>query len=114
MKEDKSIIFLQEHKQHIADNGFSNRILAAVNCLPAPAPRQVPGTGYNWLITVISAFLGFGVFALLGGYAEIIHGLSTLGDAVKGLKALSPENTVSVLILACSLYAVGKFAIEAE
>ena len=63
MKDENIKQFFTEHKQEIPDEGFSNRIFAALDCLPEPKPR----VDRSRMITAIFASVGFILFAMLGG-----------------------------------------------
>jgi hypothetical protein len=115
MKEADIKHFFDDNKQKIEDGGFSDRVFMALDYIPEPGKRKrVSFIRSNWLISVLCATGGFVLFTLFGGYTAVLDGISQLGSAVHDIKLLTPEMIVSFLLVSCSLFAVGKFAIETE
>ncbi len=108
MKDENINKFFKEHKQAIADDGFSERLFAHLDCIPAPSPR----VDRSRLIISVFALIGLVLFILLGGYNTLIIGLGSMGSLFEGLSSTRPEVIVSVVFMGASLFAVGKFAID--
>ncbi|MEN6619119.1 MAG: DUF5056 domain-containing protein [Rikenellaceae bacterium] len=108
MKDDNINKFLKEHKQTIENDGFSDRLFAHLDYIPAPEPR----IDRSRLIIAIFATLGLAIFILLGGYSALINGLGSMGSLFGDIKLIKPEVIVPVVFMICSLFAIGKFAIE--
>ena len=108
MKEDNIKQFFSEHKQEISDEGFSNRLFAALDCLPEPEPRA----DKSRFVTAIFAAFGFALFVLLGGYSILIDGLSSMGEIFVNYKSATPEIVIAILFTFCALFALGRFAIK--
>ena len=108
MKEDNIKRFFDDHKQTINDQGFSERLLATLDCLPQPAVKK----DRSWIIIPLFALAGFLIFVLLGGYSAIIDGLTSLGGAFSDVKSATPEIVVSFLLTALAIFAVGKYVNE--
>lgn len=108
MKDENINRFFKEHKQTIADDGFSERLFAHLDCIPAPAPR----VDRSKLIISVFALIGLVLFIILGGYSTLIIGLGSMGSLSEGLSSIRPEVIVSIIFMVASLFAVGKFAVE--
>lgn len=100
--------FFKEHKQPIENDGFNERLLAHLDCLPAPAPR----VDRSKMIISIFATIGLSIFILLGGYNALISGLSSMGSLFDDFKLIKPEVVVSVVFMMCSIFELGRFAIQ--
>lgn len=107
MKDDNIKQFFTEHKQEIPDEGFSNRLFAALDCLPEPKPR----VDRSRMITAIFAAVGFVLFAVLGGYSILIEGLSSMGGIFVNYKSATPEIVIAMIFTFCALFALGRYAI---
>lgn len=108
MKDENIKQFFTEHKQELPDEGFSNRIFAALDCLPEPKPR----VDRSRMITAIFAAFGFILFALLGGYSVLLEGLSSAGGIFVNYKSATPEIVITVFFTFCALFSIGRFAIK--
>lgn len=108
MKDENIKQFFTEHKQELPDEGFSNRIFAALDCLPEPKPR----IDRSRMITAIFAAAGFILFALLGGYSVLLEGLSSVGGVFVNYKSATPEIIITVFFTFCALFSIGRFAIK--
>lgn len=108
MKDENIKQFFTEHKQELPDEGFSNRIFAALDCLPEPKPR----VDRSRMITSIFAAFGFILFALLGGYSVLLEGLSSAGGIFVNYKSATPEIVITVFFTFCALFSIGRFAIK--
>ncbi|MFA5848698.1 MAG: DUF5056 domain-containing protein [Bacteroidales bacterium] len=108
MKDENINRFFKDHRQTIADDGFSERLFAHLDCIPAPAPR----VDRSRLIISVFAMIGLLLFIILGGYSSLIIGLGSMGSLFEGLSSIRPEVIVAVVFMGASLIAVGKFAIE--
>ncbi|OFY39859.1 MAG: hypothetical protein A2X18_02525 [Bacteroidetes bacterium GWF2_40_14] len=108
MKDENINRFFKDHRQTIADDGFSERLFAHLDCIPAPAPR----VDRSRLIISVFALIGLLLFIILGGYSSLIIGLGSMGSLFEGLSSIRPEVIVAVVFMGASLFAVGKFAIE--
>ncbi len=108
MKDEGIKRFFDNHKQTISDEGFSERLFSALDCLPAPKPA----TDRSSIIILISALAGFLLFVALGGYSAVIDGLASAGYAITDRANLTSEIIVSVLLATFSVFAAGKVAIE--
>lgn len=108
MKDENIKQFFTEHKQEIPDEGFSNRLFAALDCLPEPKPR----TDRSRMITAIFAAVGFILFAVLGGYSILIEGLSSMGSIFVNYKSATPEIVIAIFFTICALFALGRFAVK--
>ncbi|PKP37034.1 MAG: hypothetical protein CVT97_07250 [Bacteroidetes bacterium HGW-Bacteroidetes-14] len=108
MKDDNIKMFFNEHKQTIADEGFSSRLFATLDCLPEPKPKadKTP------FVMVISITLGVILFGLFGGYSILFEGLSSVGVVFTNYKSATPEIIISVFFTLCSLFALGRYAIR--
>jgi hypothetical protein len=102
--------FLDHHKQSIADDGFSERLFATLDCLPQPKPVVDRGK----ILMAIFAFTGFILFALFGGYSELMDTLVSLAPVVDDISLFTPQMALAILFIGCSLFAVGKYALESE
>ncbi|PKP07361.1 MAG: hypothetical protein CVU10_07415 [Bacteroidetes bacterium HGW-Bacteroidetes-5] len=108
MKDDNIKRFFDDHKQSIVDEGFSQRLFATLDCLPEPKQER----DKSKIVMLLFTLFGFILFVFLGGYGELIKGLVSIGDVVANFSLLSPEIVVAVLFTLCSVFAVGKFAVE--
>lgn len=112
--------FLDQHKQKIEDDGFSERLFATLECLPKPTHANKEGSinrkyiSTNSIITLVFTFIGVVLFFIFGGYAVIIESLVSLGSIIEGNMLVTPQIIISILFLISSLFVLGKFAIEAE
>ncbi len=111
MKDDNIKQFFQSHKQSIADEGFSERLFSALDCLPQP---RLAKSRRGTIITSVFGLIGFLIFAAVGGYSAMIEGLVAFQDAVFDRSLITPQIIISVLFIGCSLFAVGKFAVDWE
>jgi hypothetical protein len=110
MKDSNIKEFFDNHKQSIGDEGFSERLFATLDCLPQPKPVVDRGK----ILMAIFTFIGFILFALLGGYSELIAILVSLAPVVEDLSLFTPQMALAILFIGCSLFAVGKYALESE
>ena len=108
MKEDNLEQFFSEHKQEITDEGFSNRLFAALDCLPEPKPR----IDKSRFVTAIFAAFGFALFIMFGGYSIFIDGLSSMGVIFVNYKSATPEIVIAIIFTFYALFALGRFAVE--
>jgi len=99
MKDDNIKMFFDEHKQNIADDGFSSRLFATLDCLPEPKPK----TDKTPFVMVISITIGVILF---------FEGLSSVGVVFTNYKSATPEIIISVFFTFCSLLALGRYAIK--
>jgi len=110
--------FFAQHKQIIEDKGFSERLFASLECMPKPV--YVSKTGHmkyisrNGIIVLFFTFVGIVLFSVFGGYSVVIESLVSLGSSIANASLITPQLIVSILFLLCSLFALGKFAVEAE
>ncbi|EKD31447.1 MAG: hypothetical protein ACD_77C00330G0005 [uncultured bacterium] len=108
MKDENIKQFFTEHKQEIPDESFSNRIFAALDCLPEPKPR----VDRSRMITAIFAAVGFILFAMLGGYSVLLEGLSSVGGIFVNYKSATPEIVITIFFTFCALFSIARFAIK--
>ena len=118
MKDKNIQEFLDLHKQKIEDNGFSDRLFAELECMPKPASvyktRQMKYISRNGIIVLFFTFVGIVLFSIFGGYSVVIESLVSLGSSIADASLVTPQLIISILFLLCSLFALGKFAVEAE
>ncbi len=111
MKDDNKIRgFFEDHKQSVDDNGFSERVFAALDCLPQPKPV----VDRSNLLKALFAFAGFILFVVFGGYSELINALLSIAPVVDDLSLFTPQIAIAIIFTVCSLFAVGKYALESE
>jgi hypothetical protein len=108
MKEADYRKFFDDHKQTVQDNGFSDRLFATLDCLPAPVVKK----DKSKIIILAFALTGILIFILLGGYAEVISGLASFGGAVADTSLLTPEIIISFILAVISVFAVSKIALD--
>ncbi len=108
MKDENINKFFKEHKQTIENDGFSERLFAHLDCIPAPAPR----VDRSKLIISVFALIGLVLFIILGGHEALISGLGSMGSLFGEFKSIKPEVVVPVVFMVISLFAIGKFAVE--
>ncbi|MFA6770363.1 MAG: DUF5056 domain-containing protein [Bacteroidales bacterium] len=112
--------FFDQKKQTIEDNGFSERVFAALEYMPNHASItslehfKKRFISMNGIIVMLFTLLGFVLFFIFGGYAAVIESLISVGNVVAGTTLVTPQLILSILFLFCLLFALGKFAIEAE
>ncbi|MDD2583756.1 MAG: DUF5056 domain-containing protein [Bacteroidales bacterium] len=120
MKDNNIKEFLDQHKQKIEDNGFSDRLFATLDCLPKPLPAhketfvKSQGISINSIITLTFSLIGVALFFVFGGYIAIIESLVSLGGVIEGTVLITPQFIISILFLISSLFVLGRFAIEIE
>ncbi len=108
MKDDKIKRFFDDHKQAVEDGGFSERIFATLDCLPEPKPKRDRAK----LTTLIFTIVGILLFVIAGGYTEILKALATFGNLFTDVNKITPEIVVALVFTACSIFAVGRFAVK--
>ncbi len=112
--------FFDQNKQKIEDNGFSERLFAELSCMPQPTSVvkiEIFKGKYlnkNNIIMFLFILVGFVLFAAFGGYTVIIESLAAAGNVMTDATLITPQFVISMLFILFSLFALGKFAIEAE
>lgn len=108
MKDDNIEKFLKEHKQTIENDGFNERLFSHLDGLPTPAPR----VDRTRMIISMFSVLGLVFFIALGGHNALISGLSSMGTLFGSTSLIKPEVVVPVVLMVCSLFLLGKYAIQ--
>jgi len=108
MKDDNIKRFFDDHKQAVEDGGFSERIFATLDCLPEPKPKRDRAK----LTMLIFTIAGILLFVIAGGYTEILKALATFGNLFTDVNMITPEIVVALVFTACSIFAVGRFAVK--
>lgn len=115
MKDHEIKRFFTDNKQSIPDSGFESRLFATLDCLPQNLPVKKEGIfKKRWFIMSAFATAGFLLFALAGGYSQIVDSLIAVGGGLEGIKSMEAQAVVSLLFLFCLLFGIGKFAVESE
>ncbi len=109
MKEVNIKEFFDSHKQNISDEGFSERLFATLDCLPAPVPEK---KDKSRVIIALFALFGFLIFVMFGGYSALIDGLASSGIIFSSPKSASPEIIVSFILAMLSVYVVSKTVVQ--
>lgn len=108
MKEDNIKVFMTKHKQTILEDGFTTRLFNTLEVLPQPKPAK----DRKRLIVGVFAAVGLLLFVLLGGYGILLQGLETIGFALVGMGAITPEIITTFLMLTMAFFALIRFALR--
>ena len=127
IKDDIIQEFFVQRKQHIKDKGFSERLFAQLECMPKPVSTAVAPAPFsrvevlknrylskNGIIILLFTLIGIALFSAFGGYGIVVESLISLGSVISGASNITPQLIITLLFLVGSLFALGKFAIEAE
>lgn len=107
--------FFDDNRQKVEDGGFSERIFMALDYLPEPKKTgRMSFMRSTRMVSLLFTIVGFVLFVLFGGYTAILDGMSQLGKVISDVTLLTPETLVSIILVVCSLFAIGKFAVEVE
>ena len=109
MKENNIEEFFKKHKQTIADDGFSARLSAVLDCTPQPIIKEQNNT---WIVVLISTLVGFIAFAIMGGYQIFIEGMMSASKSLATLSKFTPEAVLSIVFSMLLLAGLGRYAIK--
>lgn len=110
MKDDGVHEFFVEHKQQIKNDGFTERLFAQLDFIPAPKPL----VNRSGLIITGFSVIGLILFVLLGGYDVLIKGLDSMSSLSGGFQSIPPEVYVSMAFMICFLFLVVRFAVDED